>query len=762
MLLERGSLLNNRYRIIEILGQGGMGSVYRAVDENLSVDVAVKDNLFTTEEYARQFRREAVLLATLRHPNLPRVTDHFVIDGQGQYLVMDYIEGEDLRQRMDRVGLISEEEVIIVGAAICDALTYLSSCNPPIVHRDIKPGNVRISPQGHVYLVDFGLAKDLKTQQTTTTGARAMTPGYSPPEQYGTARTDQRTDIYSLGATLYAALTGTIPEDALSRAVDHIELTSIRKYNGRVTKRLVSVVEKALDIRPDGRFQNADEFKQALLNAGSPSQRNLAEYVVAPPPSVPLKPAPKDHVRIPADIVENFPYSGGEFPPALPPNGGIQLPGTFPNSRPVPRSSQGRLWQLALLVLLLTILAVVLFTVNPAIADSFMGRLFNYSNIVPPFVRTGTVMKTFEATQLTQTPVFVVAGNTATPTLAMILSDTPAPVLTITLTPKPTRTPLPTSTNTAIATPSFTPTLSSTPTLLPTFTGSGSGQIAFASDRRYGLPQIWLMDVNGKNARQLTSIKEGACQPIWSPDGKQMIFISPCDRNKEVYQTAAMFLIPDVDAEKIELIPLPTAPGGDYDPNWSADGSKIAFTSIRESASPRIYEMNLADKTVKVLTSLYHRDSQPAWFPNGTGLAYSEDNIFSQIVTTTLDEGVSNLLRPTADGFSDVHPAWSPDGNAIMFTRYPPKDKPPYLVAVNLTTNDGKLIPQNLRKEVPVYSASVPMREAKYSPDGVWVAFETWGKGGNHDIAIMTSNGSSFQILTTDGPRSDFDPSWRP
>jgi TolB protein len=241
-----------------------------------------------------------------------------------------------------------------------------------------------------------------------------------------------------------------------------------------------------------------------------------------------------------------------------------------------------------------------------------------------------------------------------------------------------------------------------------------------------------------------------------------MIFISPCDRNKEVYQTAAMFLIPDVDAEKIELIPLPTAPGGDYDPNWSADGSKIAFTSIRESASPRIYEMNLADKTVKVLTSLYHRDSQPAWFPNGTGLAYSEDNIFSQIVTTTLDEGVSNLLRPTADGFSDVHPAWSPDGNAIMFTRYPPKDKPPYLMAVNLTTNDGKPIPQNLRKEVPVYSASVPMREAKYSPDGVWVAFETWGKGGNHDIAIMTSNGSSFQILTTDGPRSDFDPSWRP
>ena len=105
MRLDRGSLLNNRYRIEAILGQGGMGSIYRAHDENLGVEVAVKENLFTTDEYARQFRREAAILANLRHPNLPRVTDHFVIDGHGQYLVMDYIEGEDLRERMDREGV---------------------------------------------------------------------------------------------------------------------------------------------------------------------------------------------------------------------------------------------------------------------------------------------------------------------------------------------------------------------------------------------------------------------------------------------------------------------------------------------------------------------------------------------------------------------------------------------------------------------------------------------------------------------------------
>src|SRR5512139_230294 len=114
MTLELGTHLHKRYRIVEILGQGGMGSVYRAVDENLGVDVAVKENLFTTEEYARQFRLEAVILANLRHPNLPRVSDHFVIEGQGQYLVMDFIEGEDLRQRMERTGPISEPEAILM------------------------------------------------------------------------------------------------------------------------------------------------------------------------------------------------------------------------------------------------------------------------------------------------------------------------------------------------------------------------------------------------------------------------------------------------------------------------------------------------------------------------------------------------------------------------------------------------------------------------------------------------------------------------
>jgi serine/threonine-protein kinase len=132
MTLETGTLINQRYRVTEILGQGGMGSLSRRGGD-IGLEVALKENLFMSDEYARQFHREAVILASLRHPNLPRVTDHFVIPGQGQYLVMDFIEGEDLRQRMDRERTISEEEVVIIGAAICDALNYLENRTQPII-----------------------------------------------------------------------------------------------------------------------------------------------------------------------------------------------------------------------------------------------------------------------------------------------------------------------------------------------------------------------------------------------------------------------------------------------------------------------------------------------------------------------------------------------------------------------------------------------------------------------------------------------------
>ena len=144
------------------------------------------------------------------------VFDYFSLPGQGQYLVMVFIEGMDLQELLDAASdPLPETKVIPWIEQVCDALSYLHSQNPPIIHRDIKPANIKITPQGQAVLVDFGIAKVYDPKLKTTVGARAVTPGFSPPEQYGRGRTDPRTDIYALGATLYALLTKVEPPDSV-------------------------------------------------------------------------------------------------------------------------------------------------------------------------------------------------------------------------------------------------------------------------------------------------------------------------------------------------------------------------------------------------------------------------------------------------------------------------------------------------------------------------------------------------------------------
>ena len=172
MTLQTGQELINRYRIVKLLGQGGFGAVYRGWDINLSKACAVKENLETTAQAQRQFTREATILANLSHPNLPRVTDYFIIEGQGQYLVMDYVEGADLEDKMESGDDIAVEQIIDWISQVADALTYLHSRSPSVLHRDIKPANIRITPGGRAMLVDFGLVKIFDPQLRTTLGAR--------------------------------------------------------------------------------------------------------------------------------------------------------------------------------------------------------------------------------------------------------------------------------------------------------------------------------------------------------------------------------------------------------------------------------------------------------------------------------------------------------------------------------------------------------------------------------------------------------------
>lgn len=261
MALEPGSILHNRYRIVGQLGRGGMGAVYRAYDQTLQIEVALKENLNINPESERQFQREANLLASLRHPHLPRVTDHFILEGR-QYLVMDFIQGTDLHARaLEKPPSVSE--VLGWADSLCDALSYLHNLQPPIIHRDIKPANVKLQPDGTVVLVDFGLAKVFDQAQTST-GARGLTPGYSPPEQYGGARTDARSDQYALGATLYSLLTGKSPTDSIERMLDKVDLKPARALNPLIPANVDAALTRALSIEQASRFPDVNSFRLAL------------------------------------------------------------------------------------------------------------------------------------------------------------------------------------------------------------------------------------------------------------------------------------------------------------------------------------------------------------------------------------------------------------------------------------------------------------------------------------------------------------------
>ncbi|MDX9863479.1 MAG: protein kinase [Anaerolineaceae bacterium] len=265
MDLSPDTLLRNRYRIIRPLGKGGMGAVYLAFDNSLELEVAVKYNQNDSEEATSQFLREARILAALRQPNLPRVIDYFV-EGQDQYLVMDFVPGETFDDILEKEGPQPLERVLNWTRQLVDALSYLHAQTPPITHRDIKPANIKVTPDGQVMLVDFGIAKIAETAQMTATGARGYTTGYAPPEQYGSARTGPYSDQYSLAATLYRLLSNQKPTDGVQRALGEAVLTPLNLLIPNIPAHVVTALEKAMSPRIQERYESVNAFMQALTD----------------------------------------------------------------------------------------------------------------------------------------------------------------------------------------------------------------------------------------------------------------------------------------------------------------------------------------------------------------------------------------------------------------------------------------------------------------------------------------------------------------
>ena len=271
-MIEPGKLLQQRYRIERQIGQGGMGAVYIATDERFGSTVAIKETLFMDDSYRKAIEREARLLNSLRHPALPRVSDHFEEDN-GQFLVMEYIPGEDLSHMMESSGKpFPVDRVLTWADQLLDALEFLHTQSIPVVHRDIKPQNLKLTARGQIILLDFGLAKGNPTDAAHRTAAKSIfgySRNYASLEQIQGTGTDPRSDLYSLAATLYHLLTGTPPEDALTRAMAILSkrpdpLLPASSVRPEIPLGVSGVLLKALDLNADGRQASAAEMRAML------------------------------------------------------------------------------------------------------------------------------------------------------------------------------------------------------------------------------------------------------------------------------------------------------------------------------------------------------------------------------------------------------------------------------------------------------------------------------------------------------------------
>lgn len=261
--LSSDTLLQGRYRILRRIAVGGMGAVYEAIDQRVvGKRWAIKEMsnaaLGSTQELEAQeaFRREAEILAHLRHANLPTVADFFSERGK-HYLVMEYIQGETLEAMLRAQGVIPESRVLQWAWQLCDALSYLHSQHPPIIFRDLKPANIMITRDERVKLIDFGIARHFHPDKAGDTIALG-TPGYAAPEQYGKNQSDVRTDIYGFGATLHHLLSGQDP------SMRPFHFTPLHELNPDVSERTAEVIDRAVQRNPAARFPSIETMRSAL------------------------------------------------------------------------------------------------------------------------------------------------------------------------------------------------------------------------------------------------------------------------------------------------------------------------------------------------------------------------------------------------------------------------------------------------------------------------------------------------------------------
>ncbi len=736
----------DKYEVVALLGKGGMAAVYRARQASMDRDVAIKvikPDLTEIGDFVTRFQREARTVASLSHANILKVFDYGQ-QGDLAYLVMELLPGGSLAEMLDQ-GPLPLDVTSQMLDQIASALDYAH--RKGIIHRDLKPQNVLLDDAGNAHLTDFGIAKILsETMALTQSGAAMGTPAYMSPEQWQGQALDARADVYALGVMLFEMLTGQLPfagDTPASIMYQHLQQPPppVRNLRADLPPGFEAVIGQALAKDRDDRFASAGDlaaaFKSALVGQtpvkGPPRPKPVDATQIETPVSTPAPARSRRPLLVGGALVIALLLIGGlvilSGGPGQPtqtstaPVVAIQAttPATMtaraPTATSVPPTPTRQTATLTP-----TMSASATDRPNPATlaVQTVAGRITLTANAIMSFTKTPT------------SPPTVTPNEAETINAIVHATDTAVAIASFTKTPTSTVTP----TNTPTTAPTVTDTQVTTPTNVPPPTAfAGGGRIVFSASR-LGRNQLFLMNPDGSDIKQLTNLAGVNVFPLWSPDGKQIVFFSNRDGNEEIYV---------INADGSGLRRLTNNRAADRHPHWSPDGKLIVFASNRDGGKFGIFIMDVDGANARRLSSNTDKDDDdPTFSPDGKYIIFGSqrDNPLGDLYR--MDADGTNLKRLTNTTAFNTAPAVSPDSQSIAFVSNRDGNLEIYVMGI-----DGS----NVRR---LTSNSAFDGRMSWSPDGLHLVFES-DRDGDYRLFVMDVDGSNAHRI---GDVIGGQPSW--